>query len=53
MTYLIGLTGGIACGKTTATDIFRQLGVPVIDADVISRQLTAKDGQALPAIASA
>lgn len=51
MTYLIGLTGGIACGKTTATDIFRQLGVPVIDADVISRQLTAKDGQALPAIA--
>ena len=27
MTMIIGLTGGIACGKTAATDIFRKLGV--------------------------
>ena len=53
MPLIIGLTGGIACGKTTATDAFRALGVPVIDADEISRALTAPDGKALPDIAVA
>ena len=36
---VIGLTGGIGSGKTTVTDLFSELGVPIIDADVISRQL--------------
>ncbi len=53
MPLIIGLTGGIACGKTTATDAFRALGVPVIDADEISRALTAPGGKALPEIAVA
>lgn len=53
MPLIIGLTGGIACGKTTATDAFRALGVPVIDADEISRALTAPGGKALPYIAVA
>lgn len=53
MPLIIGLTGGIACGKTTATDAFRALGVPVIDADEISRALTAPGGKALPDIAVA
>ena len=53
MPLIIGLTGGIACGKTTATDAFRALGVPVIDADEISRALTAPSGKALPDIAVA
>ncbi len=53
MTMIIGLTGGIACGKTTVTDIFRKLGVPVIDADEISRRLTGPNGAALPEIAVA
>lgn len=36
---VIGLTGGIGCGKTLASDYFQSLGVPIIDADVISREL--------------
>lgn len=49
----IGLTGGIACGKTAATDVFRKLGVPVIDADEASRALTGPGGKALPEVALA
>ena len=37
--YAVGLTGGIASGKTTISNLFARLGVPVIDTDVISRQL--------------
>ncbi len=36
----IGLTGGIGSGKTAASDLFAILGVPVIDADIISHQIT-------------
>jgi len=48
--YVIGLTGGIACGKTNLSDALRNAGAPVIDADMISRSLTAPSGEALPAI---
>ncbi|MDT8406711.1 MAG: dephospho-CoA kinase [Methylococcales bacterium] len=37
----IGLTGGIACGKSTVSDLFASLGVPVVDADVLARQVVA------------
>lgn len=37
--FAVGLTGGIASGKTTISDLFAARGVPVIDTDVISRQL--------------
>lgn len=37
----IGLTGGIASGKTMVTERFRQLGVPVIDADEAARAVVA------------
>lgn len=35
----IGLTGGIGSGKTTVSDIFQSLDVPVIDSDVIAREV--------------
>lgn len=36
----IGLTGGIGSGKSMVTELFSRLGIPVIDADVIARDLT-------------
>ncbi|MGA9854412.1 MAG: dephospho-CoA kinase [Gammaproteobacteria bacterium] len=43
----VGLTGGIACGKSTAAAEFARLGVPVVDADVLARELTSPGGQGL------
>ena len=43
---VIGLTGGIGSGKTTVSDLFEELGIEVVDADVVSRQLTAVNGRA-------
>lgn len=37
MTLILGLTGGIATGKSTVSNYFKKLGIPVIDADVGSR----------------
>jgi dephospho-CoA kinase len=39
--YLVGLTGGIGSGKSTAADRFAALGVPVINADVVAREVVA------------
>lgn len=50
---IIGLTGGIACGKTTVAAMLKELGATVLDADEISRGLTAPGGPALPAIREA
>lgn len=39
MTYVVGVTGGIGSGKTAATDEFQRLGIDVIDADVVAREV--------------
>ncbi len=48
--YVLGLTGGIASGKTEAARKLAELGATIIDADVISHALTAPGGPALEAI---
>jgi dephospho-CoA kinase len=37
----VGLTGGIASGKSTVSHLFEELGVPVLDADIIAREVIA------------
>ena len=44
MRYVIGLTGGIACGKSVVSDIFARNGIYVIDTDIISR-VVMQEGQ--------
>lgn len=39
--FRVGLTGGIASGKSTVASLFAALGVSIIDADVVSREVTA------------
>lgn len=46
----IGLTGGIASGKSTVADLFADLGIPVIDTDVIAREVVAPGQPALAEI---
>lgn len=48
--WVLGLTGGIACGKSSASTFLAGLGAHIIDADRISRAVTAPGGAALPAI---
>ena len=47
MARIIGLTGGIASGKTTVSNILEELGAVVIDADKIARKVVEKDKPAL------
>ena len=50
---VIAVTGGIGSGKSTVAALYRAQGVPVLDADTVSRALTAPGGEALPAIREA
>ena len=47
---LIALTGGIASGKSAVAELFAQQGVPVVDTDVIARQVVAPGSPALDQI---
>lgn len=47
---IIGITGGIGSGKTAATDIFQELGITVVDADLVARQVVEVGSPVLEAI---
>lgn len=51
--FKLGLTGGIGSGKSTVARMLADLGATVLDADAISRSVTAPGGAAIPAIAQA
>jgi dephospho-CoA kinase len=51
--YLIGLTGGIASGKSVVSSRLRELGAVVVDADVLAREVVEPGQPALAAIADA
>lgn len=53
MTFRIGLTGGLAAGKSTAAELFRSLGVEVLDSDDIARDLVAPGMPALARLTDA
>lgn len=48
--YVVGLTGGIGCGKTTISNEFKRLGITIIDADEIARDVVAPGSEGLEAI---
>ncbi|MGB3161407.1 dephospho-CoA kinase [Carnobacterium sp.] len=50
MTVILGLTGGIATGKSTVSDYFKELKIPVVDADVGSRAIVEPGTEGLKKI---
>jgi dephospho-CoA kinase len=51
--YVVGMTGGVGSGKSTAASLFAKEGVFVLDVDDVSRALTATGGAAVPTIENA
>lgn len=50
MSYVVGVTGGIGSGKSAATAEFEKLGITVVDADIVSRQVVMPGSPCLQAI---
>jgi dephospho-CoA kinase len=50
--FRVGLTGGIASGKSTVTRLFEALGVPIIDTDLLAREVVAPGEPLLARIAA-
>lgn len=51
--FTIALTGGIASGKTAVSDMFAEIGVDIVDTDLISREVVMPGSEGLAAIISA
>ncbi|MCG9738537.1 dephospho-CoA kinase [Shewanella insulae] len=49
--FVVGLTGGIGSGKTTVANLFAELGIDLVDADIVSREVVAKGTKGLTEIA--
>ncbi|BCV43405.1 dephospho-CoA kinase [Shewanella algae] len=45
--FIVGLTGGIGSGKTTVANLFAEQGIVLVDADIIAREVVAKDSDGL------
>ena len=50
---IVGITGGIGMGKSTVARMFARYNIPVFDADAVVREMQARNGAAIPAIAAA
>jgi len=50
--WVLGLTGGIGCGKTAVSNMLEQLGITIVDADIIARQVVKPKSDGLNAIVS-
>ncbi|CAD6364402.1 dephospho-CoA kinase [Shewanella putrefaciens] len=48
--FVVGLTGGIGSGKTTVANLFAAEGITLVDADIVAREVVAKDSKGLKAI---
>jgi len=53
MSFAVGLTGGIGCGKSTVANLFAEHSAGIIDTDLIAHQLTQHEGEALAPIKKA
>lgn len=53
MTMVIGITGGIATGKSTVSHYLKELGYPIVDADVVARQVVDPGTKGLQIITEA
>lgn len=53
MAFILGVTGGIATGKSTVVDVFRKAGVPIVDGDLIAREIVEPGQPALKALVAA
>lgn len=50
MSFVLGITGGIASGKSTVVTLFKEQGFPVIDGDIVAREVVELDTEGLQAL---
>lgn len=53
MAFILGVTGGIATGKSTVVAVFREAGIPIVDGDLIAREIVEPGQPALTALVQA